>query len=66
MFDRLMDRDLNAVWLVWAANAVLAVLAVSMGAAPVRLAWGVAGSAALLCLAGVLIPRRRDRREAVA
>ncbi len=64
VFDRLAGRDLNAVWIVWAATAVLALLAVSVGRAPVPLAWAVAASATLLCVAGVLVPRRSDRREA--
>ena len=66
VFDRLAGRDLNAVWVVWAATAVLVVLAVSVGTAPVPLAWAVALSATLLCVAGVLVPRRIDRREAGA
>jgi len=58
VFDRLASRDRNAVVIVWAAVGVMVVLALTVGRSPVALAWSVAICGALLCVAGVLVPRR--------
>ncbi len=66
VFDRLAGRDRNAVWVVWAAVALLVVLVRVVGTAPLPLAWAVAASATLLCGAGVLVPRRSEGRGDIA
>jgi hypothetical protein len=58
VFDRLASRDRNAVVIVWGAVVVMLCLALTVGRTPVALAWSVAVSGAVLCVAGVLLPRR--------
>jgi O-antigen/teichoic acid export membrane protein len=60
VFDRLASRDRVAVTIVWGAVALMLTLALTVGRSPVSLAWSVALSGAVLCVAGVLVPRRAD------
>jgi len=64
VFDRLASRDRNAVWLVWGAVALVAVLAAGIGRGPVALAWVLVLASVLLCAAGVVVPRRADTDQA--
>ena len=63
VFDRLASRDRNAVWTVWAAVLLVAVLATSVGRSPVALAWVLASVSLVLCVAGLLVPRREGPPE---